>query len=134
MVLTIHLTVCFACFLTFLTCFFASLIVVASMGSRYVYKDMLDNIVSLIVCVSMIHQNQLQQMANGVMFATICLPINFTRQLWLLCHFNVNILSSNFPKLRLSAAASTFPVASAKWGKNRHRSCSNNSCICICIM
>jgi hypothetical protein len=64
------LTVCFACFLASLTCFFASLIVVASMGPRYVYKDMLDDVVSSITCVSMNHQNQLEQMANGVMFAT----------------------------------------------------------------
>jgi hypothetical protein len=35
------------------------------------YKDMLDNVVSLITCVSMNHQNQLEQMANGAMFATI---------------------------------------------------------------
>jgi hypothetical protein len=34
------------------------------------YKDMLDNVVSPITCVSMNHQNQLEQMANGVMFAT----------------------------------------------------------------
>jgi hypothetical protein len=31
---------------------------------------MLDNVVSPIACVSMNHQNQLEQMANGVMFAT----------------------------------------------------------------
>jgi hypothetical protein len=35
------------------------------------YKDMLDNVVSPITCVSMNHQNQLEQMANGAMFATI---------------------------------------------------------------
>jgi hypothetical protein len=34
------------------------------------YKDMLDNVVSPITCVSMNHQNQLEQMANGAMFAT----------------------------------------------------------------
>jgi hypothetical protein len=34
------------------------------------YKDMLDNVVSPITCVSMNHQNQLKQMANGAMFAT----------------------------------------------------------------
>jgi hypothetical protein len=34
------------------------------------YKDMLDNVVSPITCVSMNHQNQLEQMANGTMFAT----------------------------------------------------------------
>jgi hypothetical protein len=39
------------------------------MGPRNAYKDMLDNVVSPITCVSMIHQNQLEQMANGVMFA-----------------------------------------------------------------
>jgi hypothetical protein len=32
---------------------------------------MLDNVVSPITCVSMNHQNLLEQMANGVMFATI---------------------------------------------------------------
>jgi hypothetical protein len=37
------------------------------------YKDMLDNVVSPITCVSMNHQNQLEQMANGAMFAT---PVN----------------------------------------------------------
>jgi hypothetical protein len=35
------------------------------------YKDMLDNVVSPITCASMNHQNQLEQMANGAMFATI---------------------------------------------------------------
>jgi hypothetical protein len=55
--------VAFPCFLASLTCFFASLIVVASMGPRYVYKDMLDNVVSPI--------NQLEQMANEAMFATL---------------------------------------------------------------
>jgi hypothetical protein len=32
---------------------------------------MLDNVVSPIACVDMNHQNQLEQMANGAMFATI---------------------------------------------------------------
>jgi hypothetical protein len=41
------------------------------MEPRNAYKDMLDNVVSPITCVSMNHQNQLEQMANGVMFATI---------------------------------------------------------------
>jgi hypothetical protein len=41
------------------------------MGPRNAYKDMLDNVVSPIACVSMNHQNQLEQMANGAMFATI---------------------------------------------------------------
>jgi hypothetical protein len=40
------------------------------MGPRNAYKDMLDNEVSPITCVSMNHQNQLEQMANGAMFAT----------------------------------------------------------------
>jgi hypothetical protein len=44
--------------------------VVTSMGPRNAYKDMLDNVVSPITCVSMNHQNQLEQMANGAMFAT----------------------------------------------------------------
>jgi hypothetical protein len=39
------------------------------MGPRNAYKDMLDNVVSPITCVSMNHQNQLKQMANGAMFA-----------------------------------------------------------------
>jgi hypothetical protein len=47
--------------------------VVTSMGPRNAYKDMLDNVVSPIACVSMNHQNQLQQMANGAMFATYLL-------------------------------------------------------------
>jgi hypothetical protein len=34
------------------------------MGPRNAYKDMLDNVVSPITCVSMNHQNQLEQMAN----------------------------------------------------------------------
>jgi hypothetical protein len=41
------------------------------MGPRNAYKDMLDNVVSHITCVSMNHQNQLEQMANGFMFATV---------------------------------------------------------------
>jgi hypothetical protein len=40
------------------------------MGPMNAYKDMLDNVVSPITCVSMNHQNQLEQMANGAMFAT----------------------------------------------------------------
>jgi hypothetical protein len=40
------------------------------MGPRSAYKDMLDNVVSPIACVSMNHQNQLEQMTNGAMFAT----------------------------------------------------------------
>jgi hypothetical protein len=41
------------------------------MGPRNAYKDMLDNVVSPITCVSMNHQNQLEQMANKAMFSTI---------------------------------------------------------------
>jgi hypothetical protein len=41
------------------------------MGPMNDYKDMLDNVVSLITCVSMNHQNQLEQMSNGAMFATM---------------------------------------------------------------
>jgi hypothetical protein len=44
--------------------------VVTSMGPRNAYNDMLDNVVSPITCVSMNHQNQLEQMANEAMFAT----------------------------------------------------------------
>jgi hypothetical protein len=40
------------------------------MGPRNAYNDMLDNVVSPITCVSMNHQNQLEQMANGTMFGT----------------------------------------------------------------
>jgi hypothetical protein len=43
---------------------------VISMGPKNAYKDMLDKVVSPITCVSMNHQNQLKQMANGDMFAT----------------------------------------------------------------
>jgi hypothetical protein len=39
-------------------------------GPRNAYKDMLDKVVSPIACVNMKHQNQLEQMANGAMFAT----------------------------------------------------------------
>jgi hypothetical protein len=41
------------------------------MGPRNAYKNMLDNVVSLIACVGMNHQNQLEQMENGAMFATL---------------------------------------------------------------
>jgi hypothetical protein len=41
------------------------------MGPRNAYKDMLDKVVSPIACVNMNHQNQLEQMANEAMFATI---------------------------------------------------------------
>jgi hypothetical protein len=41
------------------------------MGPRNDYKDMLDKVVSPIACVNMNHQNQLEQMANGAMFATL---------------------------------------------------------------
>jgi hypothetical protein len=40
------------------------------MGPRNAYKDMLDNLVSPITYVVMNHQNKLEQMANGAMFAT----------------------------------------------------------------
>jgi hypothetical protein len=40
------------------------------MGPRNAYKDMLDKVVSPIDFVNMNHQNQLEQMANGAMFAT----------------------------------------------------------------
>jgi hypothetical protein len=39
------------------------------MRPRNAYRDMLDNVVSPIACVSMNHQNQLEQMANEAMFA-----------------------------------------------------------------
>jgi hypothetical protein len=39
------------------------------MGPRNAYKDMLDNVISPITCVSMNHQNQLEQMANEAMFS-----------------------------------------------------------------
>jgi hypothetical protein len=40
------------------------------MGPINAYKDMLNKVVSLIAYVNMNHQNQLEQMANGAMFAT----------------------------------------------------------------
>jgi hypothetical protein len=40
------------------------------MGPKNAFKDMLDNVVSPITCVSMNHQNQLEQMSNGAMFTT----------------------------------------------------------------
>jgi hypothetical protein len=40
------------------------------MGLRNAYKDILENVVSTITCVSMNHQNQLEQMANEAMFTT----------------------------------------------------------------
>jgi hypothetical protein len=39
------------------------------MRPRNAYKDMLDNVVSPITCVSMNHENQLEQMANEAIFA-----------------------------------------------------------------
>jgi hypothetical protein len=39
------------------------------MGPRNAYKDMLDNVISPITCVSMNHQNQLEQMAKEAMFS-----------------------------------------------------------------
>jgi hypothetical protein len=55
------------------------------MGPRNAYKDMLDNVVSLITCVRMNHQNQLEQMANGAMFATVVGDRRWRerRRLWL---------------------------------------------------
>jgi hypothetical protein len=44
--------------------------VVTSMGARNAYKHTLDNVASPITCLSMNHQNQLEQMAKGAMFAT----------------------------------------------------------------
>jgi hypothetical protein len=41
------------------------------MGPMNAYKHMLDNVVSPITCVSMNHQNQLEQMANRAIFATV---------------------------------------------------------------
>jgi hypothetical protein len=41
------------------------------MGPRNAYKDLLENVISPIACVSMNHQNQLEQMANEAMFAII---------------------------------------------------------------
>jgi hypothetical protein len=51
------------------------------MGPRNAYKDMLDNVVSSITCVSMNHQNQLEQMANGAMFTTQLSPMSRRRRL-----------------------------------------------------
>jgi hypothetical protein len=48
------------------------------MGPRNAYKDMLDNVVSLIACVSMNHQNQLEQMANEAMFSTLIVVFFFS--------------------------------------------------------
>jgi hypothetical protein len=47
------------------------------MGPRNAYKDMLDNVDSPITCVSMNHQNQLEQMANGAISATRSLSCSF---------------------------------------------------------
>jgi hypothetical protein len=41
------------------------------LAPRNAYKYMLDKVVSPIACVNMNHQNQLKQMANGAMIATI---------------------------------------------------------------
>jgi hypothetical protein len=61
------------------------------MGPRNAYKDMLDNVVSPITCVSTNHQNQLEQMANGAMFSTI-----FT---FLVIYDNTSKASINVQKL-----------------------------------
>jgi hypothetical protein len=50
------------------------------MGPRNAYKDMLDNVVSPIACVSMNHQNQLEQMAKKAMFATNSKKIRYWEQ------------------------------------------------------
>jgi hypothetical protein len=57
------------------------------MGPRNAYKDMLDNVVSPIACVNMDHQNHLEQMANGAMFATNFFFQNFFISLWWYGHF-----------------------------------------------
>jgi hypothetical protein len=41
------------------------------MRLRNAYKDMLDNVVSPITCVSMNHHNQLEHMAKETMFAKL---------------------------------------------------------------
>jgi hypothetical protein len=41
------------------------------MGPKNAYKDMLNNMVSPITFVNMNHTNQLEQMANEAMFATV---------------------------------------------------------------
>jgi hypothetical protein len=46
------------------------------MGPKNAYKGMLDNVVSPITCVTMNHKNQLEQMTNGVMFATPTSPLS----------------------------------------------------------
>jgi hypothetical protein len=48
---------------------------------------MLDNVVSPITCVSMNHQNQLEQMANGAMFATEVTEPKIKTKWMLLCTF-----------------------------------------------
>jgi hypothetical protein len=56
MVSSVHPTVSISyLFLRLLLVSLLFLIVVASMRPRYVYKDMLDDLVSLITCVSMNH-------------------------------------------------------------------------------
>jgi hypothetical protein len=42
---------------------------------------MLDNVVSPITCVSMNQQNQLEQMANGAMFATVMRLIDSNKKI-----------------------------------------------------
>jgi hypothetical protein len=61
------------------------------MGPMNAYKDMLENVVSPNTCVSMNHQNQLEQMATGAMFATIS-P-------FLVIYDNTSIASINLQKL-----------------------------------
>jgi hypothetical protein len=47
------------------------------MGPRNAYKGMLDKVVSLIACVNMNHQNELEQMANEATFATLLEELEF---------------------------------------------------------
>jgi hypothetical protein len=53
------------------------------------YKDMLDNVISPITCVSMNHQNQLKQITNGAIFAT-------NRSI---LYYNITILPKSFTHL-----------------------------------
>jgi hypothetical protein len=51
---------------------------VTFMGPRNADKDILDNVVSPIACVSINHQNQLEQMANGAILDTLRKTIRST--------------------------------------------------------
>jgi hypothetical protein len=85
------------------------------MGPRNAYKDMLDNVVSPITCVSMNHQNQLEQMAKGAMFATTITiylhPEQCRRRWWTVC---VGVATNLVWRTLISSLTYPFPASKAE--------------------